>query len=45
MISCELYQRSSFDSNVIFDADEGSSAEIDDDSEDDSHIIYSLTNL
>ena len=39
------YQRSSFYSNVILDAGEESSDEIDDDCEDDSHILYSLTNL
>ena len=39
------HQRSFFYSNVILDAGEESSDEIDDDSEEDSHILYSLTNL
>ena len=41
----ELYQRFSFDSDVILDAGEETSTELDEDSEDDSHIIYSPTNL
>ena len=41
----ELHQSSSFYSNVILDADEEPSDVTDDDSEDDSHRLYSLINV